>query len=62
MLEYMRAKVADYAILLSWIEQELRDIELRHPEHHPLSAVFETCFPVPSTIAHHYLAMKSLKI
>lgn len=36
MLEYIRAKVVDYAIILSWIEQELQDIELRRPEHHSL--------------------------
>jgi hypothetical protein len=28
--------MADYAIMLSWIGQELQDIELRRPEHHPL--------------------------
>ena len=36
MLEYIKAKVADYAVILSWIEQELQDIETRCPEHHPL--------------------------
>ena len=36
MLEYLKAKAADYAIVLSWIDQEFQDIELQHPEHHLL--------------------------
>ena len=28
--------MVDYAIILSWIEQELQDVELQHPEHYPL--------------------------
>ncbi len=28
--------MADYTILLDWIKQELQDVDLQYPEHHPL--------------------------
>ncbi len=36
MLEYIRAKVAEYAVLISWVDHELQSIEIQHPEHHQL--------------------------
>jgi hypothetical protein len=36
MLEYIKAKVAEYAVVLSWIDQELQKIDAEHPHHHQL--------------------------
>lgn len=36
MLEYIKAKVAEYAVVLSWIDQELQNLEIQRPEHHQL--------------------------
>ena len=36
MLEYIKAKVAEYAVVLSWIEQELQKIDTERPDHHQL--------------------------
>ncbi len=34
--EYIKAKAAEYAIVLSWIDQELQKIDVEHPDHHQL--------------------------
>ncbi len=36
MLEYVKAKVAEYAIVLSWIERELQKIDTERSDHHQL--------------------------
>ena len=36
MLEYIKAKVAEYAVVLSWIDQELQKIDAERPDHHQL--------------------------
>jgi hypothetical protein len=35
-IEYIKAKMADYAILLDWIQRELQNVADRHPEHLPV--------------------------
>ena len=36
MLDYLNAKIADYAIILGWIDRELKELKSSRPRHHQL--------------------------